>query len=1141
MFQNPGTLILFLAFAALFSSAQAEEKIDFNRDIRPILSSKCFACHGPDEEERGGDLRLDTQRGSREDLGGYAAIAPGDAEDSELIYRVLTDDDNDIMPPSDKGPALSEDEVAVLSQWIKEGGDYAAHWSYEKPTRPEIPQSVRKEWLALNAIDPFIHRRLESEGLAPSPQADRLILARRVALDLTGLPPTWEEAQAFAHDEKPKAYERYVDAQLAKPAYGERWAAVWLDLARYADSAGYADDRARTIWSYRDWVIEAFNRNQPFDQFTIDQIAGDLVDSPTEDQLVATAFHRNTPTNNEGGTNDEEFRNVAVVDRVNTTFEVWMGTTMACAQCHTHKFDPITHAEYFQIFDYFNQSADSDKRDESPLHNIWTKEQLTQKQDLTQEIKDLKKALSTDTPKFIASRDRWMESLQEAPKWTPLTPTSVAADNSQLSPVEGRNTWISQQGDRPDKSNYTLKFPTDKGTVTGLRLKVGKEQITNFVLSQVSANWSPKEAKPVEGRYVRVELIGEKKMIHLAEVEVISEGENIALSGSASQSTTGFGGIAQLAIDGETNGFYQDGSVSHTAVGKDPWFEVDLKSVNPLDQIVIWNRTDKGTEERLMGYRILILDESRKLVWEQSPENIPEPHTKFALSSRRPIEFRAALADYEQSGFPAPSVLEKTLDPKKGWAVGGEKARPHELTLVLNTPINFEKGVLTVELRQQSEFKRHLLSYFQIATTDNSQLSSWARLPENLREMVRSDVRTEDDLKQLNAHYRTIAKELAPQRTQLAKMEKQIGSMKPVTVPIMQDLPADQERESFVQIRGNYKSTGEQVKRDTPAVFHPRRQDLPNDRLALAEWLIDPNNPLTARVTVNRLWEQIFGIGIVQTSEEFGSQGELPTHPELLDWLAVELQENGWDLKAILKLLVTSATYQQISEITPELEENDPFNRFYARAPRFRIAAEMIRDQALFVSGLLSDKMYGKPVNPPQPDLGLKAAFGAQTDWVTSQGEDKFRRGIYTTWRRSSPYASMATFDAPNREVCTSRRIRTNTPLQALVTLNDPVYVEAAQALARLSIQQGGDNVEDQIRYAWRTALIREPSDVELQRVTRLFDKAKAAFTSEPEKARTFATDPIGPTPEGIDPSELAALTLVGNVILNLDELFLKR
>jgi hypothetical protein len=447
------------------------------------------------------------------------------------------------------------------------------------------------------------------------------------------------------------------------------------------------------------------------------------------------------------------------------------------------------------------------------------------------------------------------------------------------------------------------------------------------------------------------------------------------------------------------------------------------------------------------------------------------------------------------------------------------------------------EGTLSVFLDQKSEHKNHLLTHFRLLATEDKNVSAWAKMPDSVRKATQSG----SDEKAIADYFLTIAPTLKPVRGQVVAIEKSLAGLKPVTVPVMQDLPAEKERESFIQIRGNYKSLGEKVKRNVPAVFHPLREDLPRNRLALAHWLVDDENPLTARVHANRLWQQLFGSGIVPTSEEFGSQGEPPSHPELLDWLAMELQESGWDQKAFLKKLVMSATYQQASMTTPELLEKDPFNRFYARAPRFRVSAEMVRDQALFVSGLLSDKMHGKPVNPPQPNLGLKAAFGSATDWKTSEGEDKFRRGLYTTWRRSSPYPSMATFDAPNREICSSRRIRTNTPLQALVTLNDPVYVEAAQALARKMVSSGGETPEAKVRYGWREVLLREPSDDEVTRITMLFETLQTEFEADADKAKEMATVPIGPEPKGASVSDLAAWAVVGNVLLNLDELFLKR
>ncbi len=1131
------SLTLLVSSLLAFGIAFSEERIDFNRDIRPLISSNCIACHGPDEEERKAGLRLDTEEGAREDLGGYAALVPGKPDESELLYRLITEDESEKMPPKGKGRRLNSVEVATIKKWIEQGGNYAKHWAYEKPVRSELPSVERKDW-PKNAVDNFILDRLEQETLAPSPEADRWTLARRLSLDLIGLPPTWEKAKAFVEDQRPDAYERYVDGLLANPAFGERWARVWLDLARYADSAGYADDPPRIIWPYRDWVIRSINANMPFDQFTIEQIAGDLLETPTKDQLVATAFHRNTMTNNEGGTNNEEFRNVAVVDRVNTTMEVWMGTTMACAQCHTHKYDPITHAEYFQLFDFFNQSEDSDQRDERPFLELWSEAELAQQKGWKDRILGLEKVLTSETPELAAAREEWLEAVRAEPEWVRLPWKGAKGAKLEVNPETP--DWITLQGEKPEQASYEIELTTSQGKITGLRLEVSPDQIQNFVLSQLSATWNPSDPKTLEGRFVRVELPGEKKMIHLAEVEVFSRGSNIALKADARQSSTDFGGNAKLAIDGKTDGDYAKKSVSHTAIETDPWFEIDLGGPQPIDQIVLWNRTDSDLEERLKGYKLQLLDADRKVVWEESPE-VPQPSKNFALSSSRHLTFTEAVADHSQAGFPPESVLASKADPKKGWAIGGQTGKPHQLSVFLKEPMEVDDGTLTVHLQQHSEYPQHLLTAFRITATESPQAQEWARMPPKIRDLVRKPTLNPAEAEQVATFHRSIAPALKPKRVEIAKLQKQLKEAKPkVTVPVMRDLPQDQERTTAIHLRGNYKSTGKEVRRATPAVFHPLREDLPPNRLALAHWLIDPENPLTARVVANRYWEQMFGTGIVETSEEFGSQGDLPSHPELLDWLAVELMESGWDSKAFMRLLVRSATYRQSSKTTPELLEIDPFNRFLARGPRFRISAEMVRDQALSVSGLLSSKMFGPPVHPPQPELGLKAAFGSATDWKTSDGEDKYRRGIYTTWRRSSPYPSMATFDAPNREVCTSRRGRTNTPLQALVTLNDPVYVEAAQAFAR-KITAKAVAPEERARFALQTALVRPPSQTEIARVVELYQEAQERFSETPEDAKRFAIEPLGPLDKDADPTEIAAWSLVGNVLLNLDEMFLNR
>ncbi len=787
------SLLPVLALAALAPpGARAQPlptTIDFNRDVRPILSNNCYQCHGPDEKVRKARLRLDTRAGAT-----AASVVPGKPDASELIVRLTaTPDDESVMPPVKTGKKLTPREVDVLKQWIKEGANYSTHWAYVKPVRPPVPSLTDADAArARNAIDAFILARLRTEKLAPAPEADRYALARRVALDLTGLPPTAEEAEAFVSDRTPGAYEKLVDRLLAKPAFGEHWARLWLDLARYADSAGYADDPPRTIWKYRDYVIQSFNANTPFDRFTVEQLAGDLLPDPTLDQQIATAFHRNTMTNNEGGTNDEEFRNVAVVDRVNTTFTVWMGTSMACAQCHTHKYDPITQTEYFRAFAFFNNTADADRGDESPTLPIWTPDQLTKKADLDRQIAEL---------------------------------------------------------------------------------------------------------------------------------------------------------------------------------------ESELK---------------------------------------------------------------------------------------------GKKA---------------------------------------------------------------------DELK--------------PQRDRLAALKKQLAEVKPLTtVPVMKELTGRDRRKTRLQFRGNFLDLGAEVTEGTPAAFHPFPKDAPPNRLGFARWLMSDDNPLTARVVANRFWEQIFGTGIVRTSEEFGTQGEPPSHPELLDWLACELANpdraadgaaRPWDVKRFLKLLVTSATYRQSARVTPELVERDPENRLLARGPRVRLTAEMVRDQALFAAGLLSPKALGPSVKPPQPNLGLSAAFGGSIDWQTSTGEDKFRRGVYTQWRRSNPYPSMSTFDAPNRDTCIVRRARTNTPLQALVTMNDPVYVEAAQGLARRTLEKGGPSAAEKAAFAFRACLVRPPTEAEVARLVKLHNDAQAKFTKDPTRAAQFATNPLGPLPKGVDAADAAAWTVVASVIMNLDEVLMKR
>ncbi len=995
--------------------SSAADKVDFQREIRPILSNNCFTCHGFDEKERKGakklgGLRLDTEDGSRIDLGGYAAVVPGQPAKSELIKRVTTADPDDIMPPPKTGKILKTKETELLKAWIAQGAKYEKHWAYLKPKRPPVPKTKNAKW-PRNGPDHFILARLEQEKLTPQPEADRFALIRRVSLDLTGLPPTIEEVDAFVADKSPDAYEKLVDHFLAKDAYGEHWARMWLDLARYADSAGYADDPARTIWMYRDWAIRAFNENKPFDQFTIEQIAGDLLPNSTDDQVIATAFHRNTMTNNEGGTTDEEWRNAAVVDRVGTTMAVWMGTSMACAQCHTHKYDPLTNKEYFQLFAFLNNTEDADRGDESPVLSVLSPEQKEKRQKLEADIAALEKKFQTRSPALDAAQATWEREMTAAPPtWTPLKPGKAESSGGTTLAIQP-DASILASGKTPEKDTYTITVTTDLKSITAFRLEA----------------------------------------------------------------------LADSSLPAKGSG-----------------------------------RSGNGN---------FVLSEFK---------------VKAGKSAKR---FSDASAPHSQEGFSVAKAIDGK-DGDSGWAISPQFGKDHSAVFALKSSIERDEPItLTFELVQNSQFAQHLLGKFRLSATGAPNPLGTFSLPEPVRSAlaVPPDKRSATQKTAMADYYvRTVAPEFDADRNQLKSLKKELAEFKPNTVPVLRELKGKQRRTTKIQIRGNFLALADEVTEGVPAIFHPLPADAPKDRLALARWLVDENNPLTARVLANRLWEQIFGNGLVRTTEEFGMQGELPTHPELLDWLATELVAQKWDMKKFLKMLVTSAAYRQSSRVTPELVEKDPDNRLLSRGPRFRMTAETVRDQALAVSGLLSKKMYGPSVRPARPSFGLTAAFGGALDWQPSKGEDKYRRALYTEWRRTSPYPSMATFDAPNREVCTLRRVRTNTPLQALVTLNDPVYIECAQALARRVSVANGTNV-DKTRFALRLCLARPPTDAEVKRLVQLYDETRTELTKDPKKAADLATNPLGPAPKGTDVIELAAWTTVANVLLNLDETMMKR
>lgn len=1176
------------------NGAEPQQPVNFNREVRAILSKNCFACHGPDDEHRQAGLRLDLREAAVKPVeSGAVAIVPEKVGDSELVERITTTDATARMPPKSTGRELTETEISVLKRWIAEGAAYTEHWSFVKPVRPALPPVKNGGW-PKTAVDDFVLSRLEQQGLSPSGEADRYSLIRRLSLDLRGLPPSPKEVAAFVNDPDQNAYENLVDRFLTDPAFGERWARMWLDLARYADSKGLGSDPLRTIWRYRDWVIDAFNSNMPFDQFTLEQIAGDLLPGATLEQKIATAFHRNTMTNTEGGTDDEEFRVAAVKDRVDTTTQVWMGLTLGCAKCHNHKYDPLTQAEYYQFYAIFNQTADNDQPDESPVLPAPTAEINKKLKDIDARIAELKQQLDKPTPQLAAEQEQWEIPLRTVPEWKPLETAEIKSESgTTFNKLDDGS--ILATGAAPPNDTYTVMARTSLKGLTAFRLEAlpdpslptggtGRAADGNFVLSRfrVTIEDGQKPETPVVGRFVRVELPGAEKILSLAEVQAFEGSENVARGGKATQSSTDYGGEAARAVDGNTNGlYYAANSTTHTKQEANPWWEVDLGADKPLEKIVVWNRTDAGVGNRLVNFKVLVLDKDHQPVWQQDVAVSPSPNHEQATSSRSTISLPRAAADFSQVNFPIANALAQKDIAKSGWAVGPEQKQPHTAYFLAGAPTGeFAVSQLTFRLEQRFNQPQYLLGRFRLSVTTSLDVQRRVVVPADLLAIVDApaETRSDEQRTKLAAYYRSIAPALQPVRESIAQLEKSRPTIP--TVPVMLELAADKKRTTNLMIKGNFLTKGATVEPAVPVRFHPLPKDAAPNRLGVARWLADRENPLTARVMANRFWSQLFGTGLVETEEDFGTQGDLPSHPELLDWLAVEFMEpttspplskggregsgqaaidatntgnatppapplrrggnDAWDMKRLLKLLVLSATYRQSSHVSADALAKDPSNRLLSRGPRYRLEAEMVRDQALELGGLLSHKSHGPSVYPPQPPGLWQAAFNGERTWTTSTGEDRYRRGLYTLWRRTVPYPSMATFDAPSRELCTVRRIRTNTPLQAFVTLNDPVYVEAAQALARRIVREGGATPAERVRFALKLCLVRPSHSEQVDQLVALYEQELADYGADRKGAEQLATDPLGPLPAGMDAAELAAWTVVSNVLLNLDGVLTK-
>ncbi len=1140
---------VFLASTLSAAPVSAADSVDFNAQIRPIISSKCFHCHGPDEAARKGKLRLDVrENATKERSGGTFAIAPNDLAHSELVKRISSKDPEEIMPPPKDGHPLTIQEIALLKKWIQQGAPYEKHWAFVKPVRPALPAVRNKRW-PRNSIDHFILAKIEAAKLKPSPPAERSALIRRLSLDLTGLPPAPSEVEAFSKDQSASAYEKLVDRLLASPSFGERWARLWMDLARYADSAGYGSDPLRlNIWPYRDWVINALNRNLPFDQFTIEQLAGDLLENATEEQRTATAFHRNTMTNTEGGTDDEEWRVAAVKDRANVTVQVWMGLTMGCAQCHTHKFDPITQKEYYQFYSFFNQTQDNDQPDERPTMPVPNADEAVKIKGLSNQIAALEKQLETSSPELLDEFFAWQKTHGDETAWKPLEPIEFKSKNgTSFKKLEDHSLLATNPA--PATDTYTVTVHSAVSNLSAVRLEVlpdetlvkngpGRSGSGNFLLNQIEAAFRPDSEKDFKAQFVRIELPGEQRILSLAEVQIFRGKTNSAPSGKASQSSVGFDGPPQLAIDGNTNGNYEAAkSTTHTQSENNPWWEVDLGSEQPIESIVIWNRTDPEVGARLANFRLVALNAKRESVWETKSADAPSPNARFALGGEQPVKFSRATASFIGANHDIGKTIEGKPEPKAGWSANGSEGKSHSAVFEVATQL--PPGNLTIKLVQNAGGKQ-VLGRFRISAA--ALPSPVLAIPEEIAPAlaVASEKRSPKEQEEISKWFRRFAATTARRAGEIESLKKQLAAIKPVMVPVMKEVASAERRTSRMLSKGSYLLPGDEVSPGVPAAFNPWPANAPTNRLGVAQWLMSPENPLTARVTANRFWAQFFGTGIVETEEDFGTQGTLPSHPELLDWLAVELRDSGWNVKQFLKKIVMSATYQQSSRLTPELLQKDPRNRLLARSPRQRLDAETVRDQALALSGLLSRKIGGPSVYPPQPDGLWRAAFNGERTYATSKGEDRYRRGLYTIWRRTVPYPSMATFDAPSRESCSFRRLPTNTPLQAYVTMNDPVYVEAAQALGRRLHKEGGDTIDERIRFGLQLALARPPTKSEMTTLKELYESELARYRSNEKEAIELATKPIGALPPGIDSAEAAAWTVVANVLLNLDGVLTK-
>ena len=1072
--------------------ALPERIVDFAREVRPILSQNCFTCHGPDEAGRQRGLRLDVAEGPFADRGqfGGPVIVRGDADASLLIHRVGADDarvrmpfrlglNTPVMPGTDED-ALSADEVETLRLWIDQGAEWASHWAFNPPERPAVPPVADAEW-PRNPIDNFVLAGLEADGLGPADEADRVTLLRRASLDITGLPPLESDLAAFLNDDSPDAYENAVDRLLGSTGYGERMAVEWLNAARYADSSGYQTDAERSMWRYRDWVIDAFNANMPFDQFTIDQFAGDLMPEATLDQRIATAFNRNHSQNGEGGIIPEEFLVENVVDRVSTTGTVWMGLTLGCARCHDHKFDPVSQREFYEIFAYFNNVPERGKAfkygNSPPMITAPTDDQFAELGWLDLEVDEARETFAELEDGAAEAQRAWEATLADAGRvdW-------VLRDKLLVHyPLDGDFTGV-----------YTSEPVYVSPNVTAGLRGDSEPQLVEFPVNVRLVDGSPRF---VPGRVGEAHGFDGQRFIDAGDIANFTYDDPFTLSAWV-HSTAPDGVIVSRALADDQ--------------GERGW------GLYLIDGKVRINLSQRWADD---GVRVETVDDLPLNEWK---------HVTVTYTGKRvPDSFRIYVDGEEQETV---ALLDGINNPMR--------ARDEPLRIGASGPPPEGSGGTDSRPRFRGWID-DVRIYVEALTPEQAAVVATAETLPDIARIAPED-RTPGQAEKIRLAYldQYADAEVQDAWRHLNDLEDQRAAMWESfpTVMVMDEM--NPPRETFQLIRGAYDVPGERVTPNVPAILPPLPEGAEANRLGFAEWLVDPEHPLTARVTVNRFWQMLFGTGIVKTSENFGLQGDFPSHPELLDWLATEFVDSGWDVKELMRTIVTSATYRQDSTIAPGAFEADPENRRLARGPRMRLPAQFIRDQALAVSGLLVPGIGGPSVKPYQPE-GLWEAGASQT-YIQSEGDDLFRRSLYTYWKRTLAPPSMLAFDSPTRETCIVRTDRTNTPLQALNLMNDVTYVEAARHLAQRMIHEGGEAPEDKIAYAYRLATQHRPPTDHEAVLTGSFHDYLDRYQADRRAALELVN--VGDTPrdETLDIAELASYTMVASMIMNLDRTITK-